>query len=273
MRDTVAGSSTRARAMAASPPDGRLGGAGRVGLDAPDPSDRRVAGSAGTVDHLAAALAGAPMQALLVYAAGGPLTADIEETCRRLRLPVAGLVRNRPGDCVVLDAALLVDHDALGAEHRRHPFLCPLFTPANRRLAEALALGLRAAPALVDPSAIVAASTAIGAGSFVNAGCTIGAAGRIGTFVIVNRATSLGHHAEIGDFAAIGPGVVVAGQVTIGSGALLGAGAVVAPGSRIGAGCRVAPGTVVNRDLPEGSLAAGNPMRILGPAGRDTAPG
>lgn len=233
---------------------------------APDDAADRARAALAVGDGTGAEAAGTAMRALLVYAAGGPLTADVEETCRRLGLPIAALVRNRPGDCVVLDAALLLDHDALGEGHRQHPFLCPLFTPANRRLAvaEALALGLCAAPALVDPSAIVAASTAIGEGSFVNAGCTIGAAGRIGAFVIVNRATSLGHHAEVGDFAAIGPGVVVAGQVAIGAGALLGAGAVVAPAVRIGAGCRVAPGTVVNRDLPEGCLAAGNPMRILG---------
>jgi acetyltransferase-like isoleucine patch superfamily enzyme len=39
---------------------------------------------------------------------------------------------------------------------------------------------------------------------------------------------------------------------------------------RIGEGARVAPGTVVNRDLPPGSLATGNPMRVVRAAEPDT---
>ena len=200
----------------------------------------------------------------VIFAAGGPLTADVEETIARLGVHLSALVRNRPGPCRVLTPELLVDAEQLSDWHRSGRFLCALFTPTNRRVAvaEAKALGLRPAGALIDPTSVVAASTHLGPGSYVNAGCVMGAAGTFGNFVIVNRAASLGHHASVGDFASIGPGVVITGEVSIGSSAIIGAGAVIAPGVTIGDAATIAPGTVVRRDVPVGALASGNPMRL-----------
>lgn len=207
--------------------------------------------------------------ALVVFGAAGTLTVDIEETCRRLGLRLSALVLNRDLPARVLDPSLLrrPDEAADGAE-----FICPLFTPANRRVAvdEALARGYRPARALTDPTAIVPPSCSLGPGCFVNAGCILGADGRIGRFVIVNRGASLGHHVEVGDFASIGPGAVIAGEVVIGADALIGAGAVVAPTRRIGAGSVVAPGAAVLRDVPPGMLAVGNPARLV-PLGQGRA--
>lgn len=50
--------------------------------------------------------------------------------------------------------------------------------------------------------------------------------------------------------------------VTIGNRVLIGAGAIIAPGVTIGDGATIAPYTVVNRDIPAGALAIGNPMQI-----------
>lgn len=50
--------------------------------------------------------------------------------------------------------------------------------------------------------------------------------------------------------------------VTIGNRVLIGAGAIIAPGVTIGDGATIAPYTVVNRDVPAGALAMGNPMQI-----------
>ena len=47
----------------------------------------------------------------------------------------------------------------------------------------------------------------------------------------------------------------------------LGGGVMVLPGVTVGAGTVVAAGSVVNRDLPAGVLAAGNPCRVLRPLG------
>ena len=53
-------------------------------------------------------------------------------------------------------------------------------------------------------------------------------------------------------------------DTVIGSNCLIGTQAIVLPGVRIGDGCVVGAGAVVTRDVPPGSLVAGNPARIIG---------
>ena len=52
-------------------------------------------------------------------------------------------------------------------------------------------------------------------------------------------------------------------DVHIGDNCFIGAHAIVLPGVRIGNGCIVAAASVVARDIPAGSLVAGNPARIV----------
>jgi maltose O-acetyltransferase len=51
--------------------------------------------------------------------------------------------------------------------------------------------------------------------------------------------------------------------IRIGNGVWIGGGSIVLPGVTIGDGCVVGAGSVVTRDLPAGSLAVGNPARIV----------
>ena len=204
------------------------------------------------------------MDQLLLFGVRSPLTPDYEETCARLGLAIAGAVQVDDLAPRVLDRDLLVALTALTGEHRRAPYVTCAFDPARRAALAAMAegAGLHPAGALVDPTAVVARSTKIGNGSFVNAGVTIGAVGFLGDHVVVNRAANIGHHALIGNFVSLGPGVTVAGNVRIGENSMIGAGAVLLPGVRIGAGVTVAAGSVVRRDLPDGVLAAGNPAAV-----------
>ena len=204
-------------------------------------------------------------RSIVLYAAGSPLVADVEESCRRLGVTIAAAVRNVAGAHYLLDASLLREAEDIEPALLRVPCIVPLFTPSNRDQAtrEAAARGFTIAPALVDPTAIVAPSTVIGQGSYVNAGAVIGAAGRLGPHVIVNRSGSIGHHVEIEAMVSIGPAAVVAGQVRIGRGALLGAGAIILPKVEIGAGCVIGAGAVVTRNIPAGSLVRGNPAKIV----------
>jgi maltose O-acetyltransferase len=54
------------------------------------------------------------------------------------------------------------------------------------------------------------------------------------------------------------------GTVEIGDRVFIGAGAMVLPGVRIGSDVVIGAGSVVTRDIPDGSVAAGNPARVLG---------
>jgi sugar O-acyltransferase (sialic acid O-acetyltransferase NeuD family) len=202
---------------------------------------------------------------IVLYAVGSPLVADVEETCRRLGVAIAGAVRNVDGAHCLLDASVLRELADVDAPLRRVSCIVPLFSPANRRRAvgEAIGRGFAIAPALVDPTAIVASSAQLGDGSYLNAGVVVGAAARLGRHVIVNRAGSIGHHAALGDFVSIGPGATVAGLAAIERGAMIGAGAVVLPQVAIGAGCVIGAGAVVTRNVPAGSMAVGNPATII----------
>jgi sugar O-acyltransferase (sialic acid O-acetyltransferase NeuD family) len=205
------------------------------------------------------------VRSIVLYAVGSPFVSEVEESCHRLSIAIAGAVKNFAGIHYLLDASVMCGLDSLRPALLRIPCIVPLFTPSNRyyALREAAACGFSIAPALIDPTAIVASSTVFGKGSYVNAGAVIGAAARIGENVIVNRSCSVGHHAEIDDMASIGPAAVLAGQVRIGRGAVVGAGAIILPKIEIGAGCIIAAGAVVIENVPARSMAVGSPAKVV----------
>lgn len=51
--------------------------------------------------------------------------------------------------------------------------------------------------------------------------------------------------------------------ITIGNGCWLGGGVIVLPGVTIGDGSVIGAGSVVTKDIPENSLAVGNPCRVI----------
>jgi maltose O-acetyltransferase len=65
------------------------------------------------------------------------------------------------------------------------------------------------------------------------------------------------------DRATRAAGFEYARPIRIGDGVWIGGGAIVLPGVAIGDGCVVGAGSIVTRDLPPGSLAVGNPARII----------
>lgn len=118
-------------------------------------------------------------------------------------------------------------------------------------------------PSLIHPTASVAASAVVGAGTQVLAQAAVTAAAQLGRGVIINTKASVDHESVLEDGVHIGPGAILCGQVRVGEDSLVGAGAVVLPRITIGQNVVVGAGSVVTRDLPSHVVALGNPARIV----------
>lgn len=205
------------------------------------------------------------MTAIVLFGIGSPVVADVEESICRAGVTIAAGIHNRPVPSQLSDDIPVTTPDEISADLLSLPFLVPLFTPANRRVAveEAGRCGLRNPFTLIDPTAIVPRRFEIAAGSYVNAGCVIGSQTSIGPYGFLNRGAVIGHHASFGAFVSIGPGAVICGNVTIGSGVFIGAGATILPSIVIGDNAVVGAGAVVTRDVDAGSTVTGNPARPM----------
>lgn len=142
-------------------------------------------------------------------------------------------------------------------------FVACAFMPPRRSELTVLAMeqNLVASVALIDHSAVIASTSSIGRGSFVNTCATIGGLATIGQHAVINRNASIGHHVLIDDFVSIGPSATVAGGVSIGEGAMLGAGCTILPGVSIGENSIVAAGAVVTAPVDDNTMVAGNPAK------------
>ena len=128
-------------------------------------------------------------------------------------------------------------------------------------------------------------------------GCEVGASTTIGTFVEIQVGAKVGARCKISSHSFICEGVTIADEVFVGHGVIftndrdpratnadgtpqtaedwtllrttvefrasIGSGAVIGPGLAIGAGALVGAGAVVTRDVPPGSVVAGNPARVM----------
>lgn len=104
----------------------------------------------------------------------------------------------------------------------------------------------------------------VGANVFVNHGCTLNDIGgiAIGDDTMIGPNVSLlssGHPTAVAERRA---GITVA-PIVLGRNVWIGAGATVLGGVTVGDGAVVAAAAVVTRDVPAGTLAAGNPARVV----------
>ena len=109
-------------------------------------------------------------------------------------------------------------------------------------------------PALVDPSAYVAASATLSPGAQVFAGAAVCSAASIGRAAIVNTNAVVSHDCVVGDFVHLAPGAILAGAVEIGRGTLIGMAATTGIGLKIGGSVIVGNGAVLNEDVPDGTI-------------------
>ena len=116
-------------------------------------------------------------------------------------------------------------------------------------------------PSLVHPSAVVARTSRLGAGTVVMAGAIINPGAIVGRGCIVNTCASVDHGCMVADFAHVAVGAHLCGEVTVGAGVWIGAGSTVSNNVDICAGTTVGAGAVVVRDITEAGTYVGVPVR------------
>jgi sugar O-acyltransferase (sialic acid O-acetyltransferase NeuD family) len=115
-------------------------------------------------------------------------------------------------------------------------------------------------PPIIHKTAITSGAH-IGEGSFVAAGSLVGTKSVVGSFSIINTKATVDHGSMIGDFCHLAPGVTTGGRVTIGNDTFIGIGACIRDGITIGKNCVIGMGSVCTKDIPDGTVAYGNPAR------------
>ncbi|WP_298551203.1 acetyltransferase [uncultured Algibacter sp.] len=115
---------------------------------------------------------------------------------------------------------------------------------------------------LIHPTSYVSPSVILSNGIQLESLSTIAARSSIGFGVNIKRNCSLGHHCEIGDYVTINPGVTLSSFVKVGVNTMIGSGVSVKNDISIGKNCIIGVGSVVVKNIPDNSVAYGNPCVV-----------
>ncbi|PTX64290.1 2,3,4,5-tetrahydropyridine-2,6-dicarboxylate N-acetyltransferase [Melghirimyces profundicolus] len=141
----------------------------------------------------------------------------------------------------------------------------------DRRNSAIPLLDLKNVEARIEPGAIIRDQVEIGKNAVIMMGASINIGAVIGEGTMIDMNVVVGGRGTIGKNCHIGAGAVIAGvveppsatPVIIEDGVVVGANAVILEGVRVGKGSVVAAGAVVVEDVPENSVVAGTPARVI----------
>ncbi|AJY74676.1 2,3,4,5-tetrahydropyridine-2,6-dicarboxylate N-acetyltransferase [Paenibacillus beijingensis] len=141
----------------------------------------------------------------------------------------------------------------------------------DRRNSAIPLLDLKNINARIEPGAFIREMVAIGDNAVIMMGAVINIGVSIGSGTMIDMGAILGGRVQVGKMCHIGAGAVLAGvieppsaqPVVVEDDVLIGANAVVLEGVRIGKGSVVAAGAIVTADVPEYTVVAGAPARVI----------
>lgn len=118
-------------------------------------------------------------------------------------------------------------------------------------------------PSLIHPNVYIPDTTSIGKGSVIQYGCFISCNVFIGDYVYIQPQCNIGHDDKLLDGCIISGFGNIAGNVSIGRYTYLGLSVAVKEKVNIGHSAIIGMGSVVNKDIPDGMIALGNPARPM----------
>ncbi|WP_020008280.1 2,3,4,5-tetrahydropyridine-2,6-dicarboxylate N-acetyltransferase [Salinicoccus albus] len=125
--------------------------------------------------------------------------------------------------------------------------------------------------ARIEPGAFIRENAVIEDGAVVMMGATINIGAVVGEGTMIDMNAALGGRAVTGKNVHVGAGSILAGvieppsasPVVIEDDVLIGANAVILEGVRVGTGAIIAAGAIVTDDVPEGTVVAGTPAKVI----------
>ncbi|MBM7645700.1 2,3,4,5-tetrahydropyridine-2,6-dicarboxylate N-acetyltransferase [Scopulibacillus daqui] len=141
----------------------------------------------------------------------------------------------------------------------------------DRRHSAIPLLDYKKVQARIEPGAIIRDQVEIGKNAVIMMGAMINIGSIVGEGTMIDMNAVLGGRATVGKNCHIGAGAVLAGvieppsarPVIIEDDVVVGANAVILEGVKVGKGSVVAAGAVVIEDVPENTVVAGTPARVI----------
>ena len=118
-------------------------------------------------------------------------------------------------------------------------------------------------PPLIHPSAHVADSAEIGAGTTILARASVGPLSHIGENCILTQSSVVTHHCQLGDHVVLAPNATLAAGVTVGDAVTIGMGVTVYHDLTIGRRSVIVNGIAVMQNVPEDGVMKHRTMPAL----------